>query len=144
MLEESIVEGLRYVLGESGLQVVLRQRPLQVLASDPTEFHEALTSIFKEAGAAIIEKEIARRLLDKAGTKEDQLHRSWLSTVIIRAGAARRVSQAEKKALRQYVALADLPRAHGAEVSASRHGMGMAKSIELTSLAFADAFKKGS
>src|ERR1700688_3678668 len=68
IVEQSIDEGLRNVLGESGVKMFLSNHPLDRLSADPVTLHDALKEIFMENGAAVIEREIARRLLDKVGS----------------------------------------------------------------------------
>ncbi len=148
VLDKSIEDGLRHVLGESGLQMVLRLHPLPTLSTDPARFHEAMQSIFMENGAAIIEREIARRLLQNAGRErtDGRAHRPWFVVADFGARPSGRASKTEKRVLRKFVALASLPHSHltGSISLRTRGPRGEASSIELTSLRFADAFKKGS
>lgn len=128
--------------------MVLSQHPLTELSADPLRFHEALKGIFLENGAAVIEREIARRLLDKVGSSQDGARRSrhsWLRAARSSAKGKGAATAKERKVLRQFLALALLPKGHpmGAGPDATR-GAIRASSIELTSLKFASAFKKGS
>jgi hypothetical protein len=140
VLEESIKEGLREVLGQSGLQMVLSLQPLGHISTDPAAFHDAMTSIFMERGATIIEREIARRLLDKLGgesARDGRVHRWRFQTSVSGADAPARASAREKEVLRKFVNLATFPQART---------MGHARepaSVEITSMRFASAFKKG-
>jgi hypothetical protein len=149
LLEQSIEDGLREVLGQSGLQMVVRLCPLDRLSTDPAAFHEALKAIFMENGAVIIEREIARRLLDRLGADwagEGRLHRWWVANgSSSSAKGPQGASAREKKVLREFVALSALPRGHSTE-GAPRHAEGAreAISLELTSIRFGAAFKKGS
>ena len=147
MLEQSMEEGVREVLGQSGLLMVISNCPLHRLSTDPVVFHQVLKGIFMENGAAIIEREIARRLLDKVGNERaptGRFHGGWLSAASLGSKGPRRASARDKKVLRQFVALATLPqgRRTGVQLGATG-GTSGATSIELTSLRFADAFKKG-
>ena len=147
ILEQSIEGGLREVLGESGFQMVQSHYPLNHLSTDPVTFHKVLKDIFMENGAAIIEREIARKLLDKVGpvgTGGGRLHR-WLATAASSTKGPGRASAREKEVLRQFVALATLPRSHPSRAMLDEGaGASEATSIELTSTRFASAFKKGS
>jgi len=141
-LEESVIGGLRGVLGESGLQMVLRLYPLPSLSSDPVRFHRAMVEIFKEEGANIIESEIARRLLEKsAKIASGRVQHQWFT---LKAFGRRKgqVSADEKKVLKRFVALASLPRDHEPVSPISPGLRSNSSSIELTSLRFAAAFKK--
>jgi len=122
----------------------LSQHPIETLSSDAAAFHAFLVSIFMENGAAILEREIARRMLDKA-RKEYRLPRlSWRASITVGGDRSRRVTLEEMRSLRQFVALASLPRDHRSRPTPDLAGSeGMTTSIEYTSLAFADAFKKG-
>jgi hypothetical protein len=144
-LEASVLEGLRYVLGESGLQMVLRMHPLPSLSSNPAEFHEAMVDIFKEGGAQIIEREIARRLLQKTAMQEgrEQPHHHWFTITALGGSSRGKVSSSERRVLKRFVALASLPNDHRVEsASSSPFIVPASNSIELTSLRFAAAFKK--
>lgn len=139
MLEQSVEEGVGAILGQSGLQMLLRLCPLDRLASDPMAFHEVLKGIFMQSGAVVIEREVARRLLDrvaKARPVSGRVHRWWLTGAISSAGGAGRTSAGERRVLEQYAALAALPAGHSSQVA------GGTASIEITSTRFASAFKK--
>jgi hypothetical protein len=139
ILEQSIVDGLRHVLGESGLQMVLSQYPLDSISADPMMFRNAMEDIFMESGAAIIEREVARRLLDAVGDEKGagvRSRHSWL-TAASNQKAPGRASKKEKEVLRQFLALESLSKGHSAE------GKGQSPQIDLTAATFAYAFKKG-
>jgi hypothetical protein len=147
ILEKSIEEGLRDVLGESGVQMFLSRYPLNQLSTDHFRFHEAMKDIFLEKGAALIEQEIARRLLDKVGSARDGGTRSRRSRLVAsksNANAYGRASERERKVFREFVALASLPEGHPMQVELDAiRDSAEAPSIEVTSLKFASAFKKG-
>src|SRR5579863_787724 len=65
ILEECIADGLREVTGEAGYGLVSKLHPLDAAAADPRKLHEVLVSVFKEQGAVVIEREIAKQLLDR-------------------------------------------------------------------------------
>lgn len=139
-LEQSIEGGLRHVLGQSGLQMVLSQYPLDRISKDPAVFHKVLKDIFMETGAAIIEREVARRLLENVGNELEATGRSghrWLATASSNGKGAVRVSKKEKEVLRQFLAPESLP-----EGRPTRGGLEETP-IELTATRFAHAFKKG-
>ncbi len=143
LLEQSIEDGLREVLGPSGLQMVLSHYPMARLSTEPEAFHEVLEGIFMENGAAIIEREIGRRLLDRMGADkagEGRLHRWWLATAALSKKGPGQASAREKKVLRQFVALSTLPKSHSA--GAKLGDASGTTSIDLTSARFASAFKK--
>jgi hypothetical protein len=145
VLERSIQDGLRYVIGESGLEMILKDHPLETLSSDVAGFHAVLVEIFKENGAALIEREIAGRLLDGAGRQRGPSGLPGHSSGLSSAGRPPRMSRDDARALRQLVQLAIAPRGrHGGSSQSILVGEGTSSSIETTSLAFADAFKKGS
>ncbi len=145
VLEQSVTEGLRQVVGESGLQMLLSLHPLPSLAADPLRFHQAMTEIFQERGAHIIECEIARILLrntaDQVG--KDRPHHRWSGLVALAGAPNHSVTSNEKKILKRFVELATLPSdgAHRSEL-VSHHNRQLEASIELTSQRFAAAFKK--
>lgn len=127
-------------MGESGLKMLLTYHPLHLLSTDPVAFHGVLKGIFMENGAAIIEREIARRLLDnmESGRQEaGRLRRLWLGKFASQWDARGKASSREKKVLSQFLALAAVPVGHP-----SSGGRDTA-SIEITSMNFASAFKKG-
>jgi len=118
MIEQSIQEGIRHVLGESGLEMVLNLHPLSVLSADPAGFHEFLKGIFKDDGAAIIEIEIANRLLEKVGNgraREGSSFLSRLGAAFSRAKSSGGVPAREKDALRQFLALESVRNCRRAE-----------------------------
>jgi len=111
MIEQSIQEGIRHVLGESGLEMLLSLRPLSHLSTDPAGFHEFLKGIFMHDGATIIETEIASRLLEKVGNgrgMEGRSFLSWLGATFSRAKSSGGVSAREKDALGQLNPLSEL------------------------------------
>lgn len=137
ILEQSIEEGLRHILGQSGLEMVLNLYPLKRISADPVVLHEALKDIFMGSGAAIIEREVARRLLENVGNAkaEGRRRHSWLAAASNRRSSGG-VSKREKQVLRQFLALESLAR------GGSRLKLG-ATPVELTAENFAYAFKKG-
>jgi hypothetical protein len=103
-------------------------------------FHKVLRDVFQESGAVIIEREVARRLLESVGndmTVEGDSRRSWLATASPRGNESSRVSKKEKEVLRQFLVLESLPKSH------SRKEKPGATPIDLTVAQFAYAFKKG-
>lgn len=146
ILGQSIEDGLREVLGQSGLQMVLSHAPIDRLAADPAVLHDVLKSIFGEGGSAIIEREISRKLLDKVGIEWaglGRLHRWWFSATALGANRPGRASAREKEVLRHFVALSAFPKDHsngGLADGTTLRSRG--PSLELTSLRFADAFKR--
>jgi len=111
ILEQSIEEGIRHILGESGLEMVLSLHPLAELSADPAGFHAFLKGIFMDDGAAIIEGEIGNRLLGKVGNRRVRDGRSflsWLEATFSRAKSQGSASAREKDALRQFLALESL------------------------------------
>ena len=140
VLRRSVEDGLRHVLGESGLQLVLSLYPIERISADPVALHEALKDIFMASGAAIIEREVARRLLEAVGNQanSDGGHRrSWLAAATSHEKSAGRVSRKEKEVLRQFLALESLAR------GGHMRGKPDEIPIEMTAANFAFAFKKG-
>lgn len=135
-IEKSIEEGLQAILGQSGLQMVLSLHPLDSLASDPARFHEVLKGIFMSSGAAIIEREIARRLVSCLG--EGFPRQRWLTN----SNVLRRGSNREKELVRRFVALGAEPEGYRVDLELNAAGRTRSSAIELTSLRFASAFKK--
>jgi hypothetical protein len=140
VLERSIEEGLRHVLGESGLQLVLSLYPLKRISTDPVMFHKILRDIFNENGAVLIEREVAKTLLANIGNEASSeagprnLRRAAPSPM---SKTPAQVSQMEETLLK-FFALEPL----------ERGGPGNPKpelrQIDLTAARFAHAFKKGS
>jgi hypothetical protein len=139
-IEKSIEEGLQAILGQSGLQMVLSLHPLDSLSSDPARFHEVLKGIFMSSGAAIIERETARRLVGHLGGGLPR--QSWLASAAWNANPLRRASKREKKLIREFVELASEPEGYLMELDLKAPGRTRAGGVELTSLTFASAFKK--
>lgn len=140
MLEKSIEDGLRQILGQSGLEMVRNLYPLRRISADPIALHEALKDIFMASGAAIIEKEIARRFLEAAGNEMKVEERSrflWLAAGASKGRSPGRVSKMEKEVLQQFLALESLAR--GGHTYATPEPT----PIEMTVTNFAYAFKKG-
>jgi hypothetical protein len=146
MIEQSIQEGIRHVLGESGLEMVLSFRPLSHLSTDPAGFHEFLKGIFRDDGAAIIEIEIARRLMEKVGDargREGRSFLSWLGAAFSRAKSSGGVASREKDALGQFLAFESVRQSRSAEAKlGARRFTNSGRSFELTASRFAFAFKK--
>jgi hypothetical protein len=144
MIEQSIQEGIRHVLGENGLEMLLSLRPLSRLSTDPAGFHEFLKGIFMHDGATIIETEIANRLLEKVGNgrgKEGRSFLSWLGATFSRAKSSGGVSAREKDALGQFLALESVRTSRSAEEKHGRRRWTSAgRAFELTASRFAFAF----
>jgi hypothetical protein len=141
ILEQSIEGGLRHVCGQSGLELVLSLCPLKQVSIDPAVFHKVLRDVFKESGAVIIEREVARRLLQSVGddvTVEGDSRRSWLATARSGGKESGRGSKKENDVLRQFPEPESLPKGH------ARKEKPVATPIDLTVAQFAYAFKKGS
>jgi len=103
-------------------------------------FHSVLKDIFMESGAAIIEREVARRLLEnvrKENHVEGRRPRSWFQLASSNRKASRPVSKKEKEVLRHFLAPAPPRRGHLAKERLE------ATAIDLTAASFAYAFKKG-
>jgi hypothetical protein len=141
ILEQSIEDGLRHVAGQSGLQLVLSLYPLKQISTDPAMFHKVLRDVFKESGAVIIEREVARILLERVGddmTVDGDSRRSRLATASSKGKESGRVSKKEKEVLREFLELQPLQKSH------ARKEKPGAAPIDLTVAQFAYAFKKGS
>jgi hypothetical protein len=136
ILEQSIQEGIRHVLGESGLEMVLSLHPLSHLSADPVAFHGFLKGIFMDDGAAIIEIEIASRLLDKVGNsrgREGRSFLSWLGATFSRARSPGAGSARENDALRQFLALESVRKSRSSEDKLGAHcWTNRGRSLELT------------
>jgi hypothetical protein len=120
---------------------VLSLYPLKQISTDPATFHKVLRDVFQESGAVIIEREVARRLLENVGNDlnvEGDSRRSWLATASSRGKESGRVSKKEKEVLRQFLELESLPKSH-----ARKEKPGTTQT-DLTVAQFAYAFKKGS
>ena len=140
ILEQSIEDGLRQILGQSGLEMVLNLYPLRRISADPAVLHEALKEIFMASGASIIEREVARRFLETANSEmkaEERPRHSWFAAVASSGKSSGRVSKREKEVLRQFLALESLATGGHAEMKPE------ATPIEITVANFAYAFKKG-
>lgn len=61
VLHECVLEGMKNILGENGMQVALFNLQLIQYAKNPSEFHQNLYSIFKD-GAVVLEKTIVKEL----------------------------------------------------------------------------------
>jgi hypothetical protein len=120
---------------------VLSQYPLKHISTDPAKFHKILREIFQESGAAIIEREVARRLLDNVGNEmivDGNSRRSWLATASSKGKESGRVSKKEKEVLRQFLVPDSLPKGRAGKEKPRE------APIDLTVAQFAYAFKKGS
>jgi len=141
VLERSIEEGLRDVLGESGFQLVLSLYPLKQISTDPVMLHKILRDVFNENGAMVIEQEVATRLLANVGSKTP----SGAGNGVLRRAApgskgraSPQVSKREKDVLLRFLALESLPR------GGTGNSRPELSPIDLTAARFAHAFKKGS
>ena len=129
ILEGSIADGLRQVLGQSGVEMISSLKPIDVFAADPRKLHALLVSIFGEEGTVVIEKEIAKRLLGRIDEGEkpnaDAPH-----------GEKKRYGdlEYEKRVIRRFAEIAELPGGHSKK---SARG-----SIDSTAERFAEAFTK--
>ncbi len=145
VLNRSIEQGLRNILGESGTQMVLSVHPLDSISTDFERFHKAMRAIFKDTGAIIIEREIARILLENVGNERNRQGwwlRMWPLTSSSTGTTVGRASEKEKRLLRRFLALESIPGGHSADPERlGEYGEGP---IELTAINFAYAFKKGS
>jgi hypothetical protein len=121
--------------------LVLSLYPLKQISTDPARFHKILREVFQESGAVIIEREVARRLLESVGnemTAEGSSRRSWLATASSKGRDSGRVSKKEKEVLRQFLEPESFPTGHAKTLKPG------ATQIDLTVAQFARAFKKGS
>lgn len=140
ILEKSVEDGLRQILGQSGLEMVRNLYPLRRISDDPAVLHEALKDIFMASGASIIEREVARRFLEAAGnemTAEGRPRFMWLAAAASKGKSPGHVSKREKEVLRQFLTLESLARGGRAD------GKPEPTPIEITVTNFAYAFKKG-
>jgi hypothetical protein len=64
LLSESIQEGLKNAIGESGMQAVFFHLGLSEHIGDPGAFHQAMYPMFRD-GTIVLEKIIARELFGK-------------------------------------------------------------------------------
>ena len=65
-LHESILDGLKNVLGESGMNVILLNIELDKCTNNPEALHMSLQDVFKD-GACVLEKVIVKELFRKLG-----------------------------------------------------------------------------
>jgi hypothetical protein len=128
ILEESIADGLREIVGEDGYELVTRLHPLDLSAADPRKLHELLVSVFKEKGAVMIEREIARRLLDRLASEEGKS-----ANPRPEEQSVDREIQHQVEVLRRFAEVAGLP---GAKIRAR----GKTPDLGSTAVSFADAF----
>ncbi|MDG6939290.1 MAG: hypothetical protein JRN39_02695 [Nitrososphaerota archaeon] len=71
ILQSCVHDGLKNVLGEIGMNVVLFHLKLDGLVREPKEFHERLRSVFKEGGLTL-EKVIAKDLYRRLGLSYEE------------------------------------------------------------------------
>lgn len=71
LMRKCIEEGMRNVLGDSGMQAVLFHLQLVQYAKDPKEFHDNLYALLKD-GAITLEKIIVKELLRRVGIQYDE------------------------------------------------------------------------
>ncbi|MBI2127247.1 MAG: hypothetical protein HYU02_08075 [Thaumarchaeota archaeon] len=69
LLNESIREGLKNAIGESGMQAVFFHLGLSEHIGDPEAFHKAMYSLFRE-GTIVLEKIIVKELFRKLNTSD--------------------------------------------------------------------------
>jgi hypothetical protein len=141
ILEQSIEDGLLHVCGQSGLQLVLSLYPLKQISTDHAMFHNILREVFQETGAIIIEREVARRLLESVGNEmaaEGSSRRPWLATAGSKGRERGPSSKKEREVLRQFLELEPFSKGH------ARNAKPGETPIDLTVAQFAQAFKKGS
>jgi hypothetical protein len=139
VLQASIEQGMGAVLGKSGLDMITRSAPLEVLASDPRKLHEILVSIFTKKGALIIEREIARSLLDALGEATHD--------AADQVGANSAVDndlERQRNVVRLFAKVAALPKGHlGLQQTLSAaSGKGAVSFFESAAKGLADAFTK--
>lgn len=126
-MEECIGDGLRQVAGQDGFELVAKLHPIDLAAADPRKLHEILVSVFAEKGAVVIEREIARRLLDRlAGEEPDSkpIHEKLTTEGQI---------QRQVETLRRFAEVAGLPGSKGRARSRMTD-------LGSTAVSFADAF----
>lgn len=126
-MEECIGEGLRRVAGEDGLELVAKLHPIDLAAADPRKLHEILVSVFAEKGAVVIEREIARCLLDRLAGEQPEPE-SMHEKVTAEGQIQRQV-----ETLRRFAELAGLPGSKGRARSRT-------SDLGSTAVSFADAF----
>jgi len=127
ILEECIADGLREVAGEDGHELVSKLFPLDLAAADPRKLHEVLVSVFKEKGAVVIEREVAKRLLDRLAG-EEPMHDTGHAVKTIDGEVQQQI-----EILRRFAEVAGLPGARG-------RARGKTADLGLTAVSFADAF----
>ena len=121
VIEECIEQGLLQVLGESGLQMVLRFCPMATAAVNPARLDQELKKVFMDEGAAVIMREIATRLLEKVSQDDAEKHSahfptfgynkgSWFPTRGYGSANSARLSKSQRKTIDAFVALASQPR----------------------------------
>ena len=67
LLESSLYEGMKIVLGDSGALAVMSNWKLGECLKDPKEFHNRLFAFLNEPGTTVIEKSIAKQLFRSIG-----------------------------------------------------------------------------
>jgi hypothetical protein len=152
ILELSINEGLREVLGKSGVEMISSLGSADVFSADPRKLHDLLVSVFADQGALIIERAIMGALMNKldnagaprAGSRPSPLSNSGRAP----AGLKQDVdSERKTKVFRLFAEIADLPGDHSKHhheplrVAMSRRRA--RDSMESTAAVFVDAFIKG-
>ena len=151
ILERSIEEGLRSVVGQSGVEMILRLGSVEPFAADPRKLHELLVSIFADQGALTIERAIVGTLMDKLG-KADKSGVGSMPNQLLNSGLDPRSLNTdgdfehEMKVFRRFAETVDLPGAHSIHLTTLRvviNGSKRARdSMGTTASIFADAFVK--
>lgn len=68
-MKESVMEALKYTIGEGGVEVLSRRCDLNNIAVMPEKLHAMLSSIFNDEGAAVLERQVVRQLYESLGER---------------------------------------------------------------------------
>jgi hypothetical protein len=152
ILELSINEGLREVLGKSGVEMISSLGSTDVFSADPRKLHTLLVSVFADQGALIIERAIMGMLMNKlddaglpsVGSGPRPLSNSGRAPASLKRDVD---SEHKAKAFRLFAEIADLPgdhsKHHHEPLRVAMSSKRARDSMESTAAVFVDAFVKG-
>jgi hypothetical protein len=68
-MKQSVLEGLRYSLGEGGVTVLQRRFDLETVATQPDKLHSMLHSLFENTGGSVLERAVIKQLYENIGER---------------------------------------------------------------------------
>jgi hypothetical protein len=82
IMKQSVMDGLKYSLGESGVMVLSRNFDLEATSTQPEKLHVMLSSLFNDVGGLVLERAVVRQLYESIGERFVEEQGSTLASYV--------------------------------------------------------------